>query len=239
MKSLTVGIVIMRPKIQWMSIHMTDIMYRAMKFERFSKPALLVVFVWESTSVKNAISLMMRTQNNNTTVTDVEFAELEATIISSTVINVDVATLSAWRIATLVWKKQCTTTALCVLRFACPVCSKFVCDMSKLWGKLDREVSLTPMPEAYQNKMVWILCNDCGVTSEVIIHIVAHKCQSCNSYNTRQTRGGPFASSCRSHLWYSQMFRFMYPSLPLVRLLTLIMWHEKQLYCKLLCSGIL
>jgi len=129
-----------------------------------------------------------------------------------------IATLSSWRIATLVWKKQCTTTALCVLRFACPVCSKFVCDMSKLWGKLDREVSLTPMPEAYQNKMVWILCNDCGVTSEVIIHIVAHKCQSCNSYNTRQTRGGPSASSCRSHLLYSQMFRFMYPSLPLVRL---------------------
>lgn len=126
MKSLTVGIVIMRPKIQWMSIHLTDMMYRAMKFERlsvhfvelnkmFSKTALLVVFVWESTSVKNAISLMTRTQNSNTTVTDVEFAELAATIISSTVINVDVATLSNWRIATLVWKKQCTTTALCVL----------------------------------------------------------------------------------------------------------------------------
>lgn len=106
MKSLTVGIVIMRPKIQWMSIHVTDMMYRAMKFKRlsvhfvelnkmFSKPALLVVFVWESTFAKNAISLMTRTQNSNTTVTDVEFAELAAAIISSTVINVDVATLSS------------------------------------------------------------------------------------------------------------------------------------------------
>jgi RING finger/CHY zinc finger protein 1 len=86
------------------------------------------------------------------------------------------------------------------LQFACPVCSKSVCDMSKLWEKLDQEIAVTPMPEAYQNKMVWILCNDCGVNSQVNFHIVAHKCQSCNSYNTRQTRGGPSASSCTSSL---------------------------------------
>lgn len=96
----------MRPKIQWTSIHLTDMMYLAMKFERlsvhfvelnkmFSKPALLVVFVWESTFVKNAISLMMMIQDSNTTVMDVVFAEPKARIISSTVINVDVATLSS------------------------------------------------------------------------------------------------------------------------------------------------
>ncbi|PKA45851.1 RING finger and CHY zinc finger domain-containing protein 1 [Apostasia shenzhenica] len=76
-------------------------------------------------------------------------------------------------------------------RFSCPVCSKSVCDMSKVWKKLDEEVASTPLPEIYQNKMVWILCNDCGMTSNVNSHIVAHKCPSCNSYNTRQTRGGP------------------------------------------------
>ncbi|XP_055812159.1 E3 ubiquitin-protein ligase RZFP34 isoform X3 [Solanum dulcamara] len=56
------------------------------------------------------------------------------------------------------------------------------------------EVASTAMPEIYQNKMVWILCNDCAETSEVNFHIVAHKCPSCKSYNTRQTRGG--TSSC-------------------------------------------
>ncbi|WRX24566.1 RCHY1 [Theobroma cacao] len=53
------------------------------------------------------------------------------------------------------------------------------------------EVASTVMPQIYQNKMVWILCNDCGENSEVNFHIVAHKCLKCNSYNTRQTRGGP------------------------------------------------
>ncbi|KAK7838529.1 e3 ubiquitin-protein ligase rzfp34 [Quercus suber] len=37
--------------------------------------------------------------------------------------------------------------------YSCPVCSKSYCDMSPVWEKLDEEV--------------WILCNDCGKTSEV------------------------------------------------------------------------
>jgi len=36
---------------------------------------------------------------------------------------------------------------------------------------------------------VWILCNDCGKTSEVQFHVAAQKCLNCKSYNTRQTRG--------------------------------------------------
>jgi hypothetical protein len=36
---------------------------------------------------------------------------------------------------------------------------------------------------------VWILCNDCGKTSEVQFNVVAQKCLNCKSYNTRQTRG--------------------------------------------------
>lgn len=78
-------------------------------------------------------------------------------------------------------------------QYACPVCSKSYRDMSRVWEKLDQQVALTPMPQMYLNKMVWILCNDCGETSEVNFHIVAHKCLKCNSYNTKQkqTRGGP------------------------------------------------
>ncbi|KAI6669939.1 hypothetical protein NL676_004824 [Syzygium grande] len=79
-------------------------------------------------------------------------------------------------------------------RYSCPVCSKSICDMSSLWRRLDQEIAKTPMPEVYQNKMVWILCNDCGAQCQVRFHIVAHKCTSCESYNTRQMRGGPPAS---------------------------------------------
>lgn len=82
-------------------------------------------------------------------------------------------------------------------QYTCPVCSKSYCDMSRVWKKLDEEVAATPMPQTYQNKMVWILCNDCGKTSEVNFHIVAHKCLKCKSYNTRQTQGGPVSYSSR------------------------------------------
>lgn len=74
-------------------------------------------------------------------------------------------------------------------QFSCPICSKSVCNMSWAWQQLNLELALTPMPEAYQNKMVWILCNDCGASSEVLFHVIALQCTSCKSYNTRQTKG--------------------------------------------------
>lgn len=82
-------------------------------------------------------------------------------------------------------------------RYSCPVCSKSICDLSNLWRKIDQEVDATPMPEMYKDKMVWILCNDCGAVAEVHFHILAHKCLRCKSYNTRQIQGVP-ASSCSS-----------------------------------------
>ncbi|THG23797.1 hypothetical protein TEA_025388 [Camellia sinensis var. sinensis] len=86
-------------------------------------------------------------------------------------------------------------------RYSCPVCSKSICDLSNLWEKLDQEVASTPMPNMYQNKMVWILCNDCGERSKVHFHIVAHKCLRCKSYNTRQIQGGGgYAASCPSRI---------------------------------------
>ncbi|GAU41247.1 hypothetical protein TSUD_97830 [Trifolium subterraneum] len=84
--------------------------------------------------------------------------------------------------------------------YSCPVCSKSICDMSSVWKKLDQVISSTPMPESYKNKKVWILCNDCGVNSHVQFHIVAHKCLSCNSYNTRQLQGIPSSSSMSSRV---------------------------------------
>ncbi|CAL0323124.1 unnamed protein product [Lupinus luteus] len=76
------------------------------------------------------------------------------------------------------------------LQYACPLCSKSIYDMSKVWEKLDLEIAATPMPPPYRNKMVSILCNDCGKYSHnVRFHFVGHKCLHCNSYNTRQTSG--------------------------------------------------
>lgn len=72
------------------------------------------------------------------------------------------------------------------LKFACPICSKSVCDMSKVWELLDSEIASMQMPDVYQNKKVRILCNDCGARSDVQFHVVAQKCNNCKSYNTRQ-----------------------------------------------------
>lgn len=47
--------------------------------------------------------------------------------------------------------------SLLFYRYACPLCFKSVCDMSKVWEKLDMEVAATPMPEFYQKKLVCYL----------------------------------------------------------------------------------
>ncbi|WVZ03353.1 hypothetical protein V8G54_024159 [Vigna mungo] len=157
-----------------------------------------------------------RLQRTNTTVKNVAFAELEARITFSTARNVVME--KGHRCVEGAMHHNCpvcfeylfdTVREISVLpcahtihldcvkemekhhRYSCPVCSKSICDMSSLWKKLDKVVALTPMPETLKNKTVWILCNDCGVKSHVQFHIVAHKCLSCNSYNTRQIQGAP------------------------------------------------
>ncbi|KAF5205114.1 Ring finger and chy zinc finger domain-containing protein [Thalictrum thalictroides] len=70
-------------------------------------------------------------------------------------------------------------------QYCCPICSKSVFDMSSAWKRIDEEIQATIMPEDYQNKKVWILCNDCNDTTEVFFHIIGHKCGHCLSYNTR------------------------------------------------------
>ncbi|XP_048628018.1 E3 ubiquitin-protein ligase RZFP34 isoform X2 [Brassica napus] len=94
---------------------------------------------------------------------------------------------------------QCTKDMGLHNRYTCPVCSKSICDMSNMWKKLDEEVAAYPMPKVYEDKMVWILCNDCGSNTNVRFHLIAHKCTSCGSYNTRQTQRGPDTThSCSS-----------------------------------------
>ncbi|KAJ0266606.1 hypothetical protein HA466_0005810 [Hirschfeldia incana] len=45
---------------------------------------------------------------------------------------------------------------------------------------------------------VWILCHDCGSNTNVLFHLIAHKCSSCGSYNNRQTQRGSDSHSCSS-----------------------------------------
>ncbi|XP_010421090.1 PREDICTED: E3 ubiquitin-protein ligase MIEL1-like [Camelina sativa] len=93
---------------------------------------------------------------------------------------------------------ECTKDMGLHNRYTCPVCSKSICDMSNLWKKLDEEVAAYPMPKLYENKMVWILCNDCSSNTNVRFHFIAHKCSSCGSYNTKQTQRGSDSHSCSS-----------------------------------------
>ncbi|KAG4979890.1 hypothetical protein JHK82_033132 [Glycine max] len=69
--------------------------------------------------------------------------------------------------------RHCHNEAKGLFGYSCPVCSKSVCDMSSVWNKLEELIASTPMPETYKNKMVWILCNDCGVNSHVQFQIMA------------------------------------------------------------------
>ncbi|KAL0309657.1 UNVERIFIED_CONTAM: E3 ubiquitin-protein ligase RZFP34 [Sesamum radiatum] len=145
----------------------------------FNKCASTVGFVWESTIAQNANSSMMMFPRINITAKNVEYAELAAERTFFIVINVylfdtprDTTVLPCGHTIHL----NCVKEMERHFQYSCPVCSKSYCDMSRVWERLDQEV--------------WILCNDCGETSEVNYHILAHKCLNCKSYNTRQTRGG-------------------------------------------------
>ncbi|KAG6435165.1 hypothetical protein SASPL_100034 [Salvia splendens] len=82
---------------------------------------------------------------------------------------------------------HCNDCGIC--RYRCPICSKSVFNMSNSWERLDEEIAATAMPEEYRYE-VENLCNDCNHTSKTFFHIFGHKCQHCNSYNTRVITSG-------------------------------------------------
>ncbi|OEL33472.1 hypothetical protein BAE44_0005512 [Dichanthelium oligosanthes] len=106
-------------------------------------------------------------------------------------------------------QQDCSNCGACLGKYFCAKCNLFDDDVSKNQFHCDgcelvvQRISITvrnavaasPMPAICQKKMIWILCNDCGMTSNVQFHILAHKCPGCSSYNTRQTRGDPAACS--------------------------------------------
>ncbi|KAG7674604.1 putative E3 ubiquitin-protein ligase RZFP34 [Nannochloris sp. 'desiccata'] len=75
------------------------------------------------------------------------------------------------------------TAAICP---SCPMCKKSLGDYSRYWEAIDREVAATPVPSEYRGWQANILCNDCSASSTVTFNLVAHKCSTCGSYNTRR-----------------------------------------------------
>ncbi|XP_019450437.1 PREDICTED: E3 ubiquitin-protein ligase MIEL1-like [Lupinus angustifolius] len=213
MKFLVVGIAIM--KLRLSAPYVTS-------NKMFNSTAPDVEYAWASIIVVHANSSMMIFGRNNTTVTNVASAEAEVWITSFILRDVkieeghpcveramhhnypicfeylfetlrDVTVLPCGHTIHI----ECVRGMKQLHRYACPVCSKSMCDMTNLCKKLDDVVASTPVPEMYKDKMVWILCNDRGANSHVQFHIVAHKCKCCNSYNTRQIQGNP-GNSCSS-----------------------------------------
>ncbi|KAF3545542.1 hypothetical protein DY000_02001008 [Brassica cretica] len=182
-----------------------------------SKTAPPVVYVWGSTSAQNANFSTMIFPRSNITAMTVGYAGPEEKKTSSIAKDVDVATpkfggqapVSGRRIASQLpditvlrcghaVHLECTKDMELHNRYTCPLCSKSICDMSSVWKKLDEEVAAYKIPKVYEDKMVWILCNDCGSNTDVRFHLIAHKCSSCGSYNTRKTQRGPNTHSCSS-----------------------------------------
>ncbi|KAJ6904575.1 E3 ubiquitin-protein ligase MIEL1 isoform X2 [Populus alba x Populus x berolinensis] len=213
MKSLIAGIVIMMLRMGWKLTHLIDMIFLAMKSQR-----LFVHSVTPNKMFQKINTIVMSVEY-----AELEERKISS-IATNVVVVIQMLMKDAHRCVERAMHHNCpvcfeflfdTMRDITVLpcghtihleclkemeqhyRYSCPVCSKSICDLTRLWKKLDQEIAATPMPETYQNKMVWILCNDCGANSHVQFHIVAHKCFRCNSYNTRQTRGGP-AASCSS-----------------------------------------
>lgn len=79
---------------------------------------------------------------------------------------------------------SCFTKLLESGGYACPICSKSLIDMTRMWRTLDLEISHTPMPEEYKEFYVLVLCRDCNKESKVKFHVLGLKCMHCGSYNT-------------------------------------------------------
>nr|GME04616.1 E3 ubiquitin-protein ligase MIEL1 [Ipomoea batatas] len=153
--------------------------------KRWLKFAQTAVSKWENTFVIFVISLMMISRKGSFIVMIVEYAGLEVGKTSFIATNVALVMQLVCVTITLVWRTPCGITAPFVMRYCCPICSKSIIDMSSIWKEMDEEIEQTAMPDDYRDRKVWILCNDCNDTTEVLFHIIGQKCRHCQSYNTR------------------------------------------------------
>ncbi|GJU79825.1 putative reverse transcriptase domain-containing protein [Tanacetum coccineum] len=57
---------------------------------------------------------------------------------------------------------ECCNEMLKRSNFSCPICSKSVIDMSRIWQRLDEEIEATIMPEDYRQKKVVAIVKSCS-----------------------------------------------------------------------------
>jgi len=69
--------------------------------------------------------------------------------------------------------------------YNCPLCSKSLFDMSNHWKEIESYVNTNQMPDEYKLWKSNILCSDCNKKSITHFHFVYHKCDFCNSWNTK------------------------------------------------------
>jgi RING finger/CHY zinc finger protein 1 len=69
--------------------------------------------------------------------------------------------------------------------YTCPLCSKYIIDMSEHEKYIDEQIQTTPMPSDY-NTTTDIICNECTHKSNIKYHFYGLKCPNCFSYNTKR-----------------------------------------------------
>lgn len=57
--------------------------------------------------------------------------------------------------------------------------------MSSYFQQIDRMLEQHKMPPEYEDVWSIVLCNDCEQKSKTKYHFLYHKCQNCQSYNTK------------------------------------------------------
>ena len=60
--------------------------------------------------------------------------------------------------------------------------------MSNYWLQIENHVNSQVMPDEYKNWKSDIICCDCNKKSVTKFHFEYHKCQHCNSWNTKVNR---------------------------------------------------
>jgi hypothetical protein len=72
--------------------------------------------------------------------------------------------------------------------YQCPICLKSLSNMTHFFARIDEMMASQQMPDEYKKTNSEIFCNDCEKKSITKFHFVYHRCEHCNSYNTKLLR---------------------------------------------------